>query len=178
VRLATMSVVLYFSTLAIAQKAATGARPEATLPVSKATIEVGGVVLRLGMTKAQVAEKLVGNEISKMHEDEWMLGSLEKKNIGPTLQFTKGVLSYADREWVNSDNDIGEALFGAISSLNEEGFSACDVTASTKNSPSLAAERVFVTCGAKTVAVVRRSFGGHAYTSVYEQLGTMRDVTE
>src|ERR1700680_3236280 len=109
-RLATMSVVLYFSTLAIAQKATTSRRPETALPVSKATIEVGGVVLRLGMTKAQVAEKLVGNEISKMPEDEWMLGSLEKKNIGPTLQFTKGVLSYADREWANSDNDIGGAL--------------------------------------------------------------------
>jgi hypothetical protein len=54
----------------------------------KAEIEVGGTNLRLGMTKAQVAEKLVGQEITKWHEDEWMLGPI--KHPGPLLQFTGG----------------------------------------------------------------------------------------
>jgi hypothetical protein len=150
--------------------------PQAAHQLSRAAIEVGGTKLRLGMSKAQVAEKLVGNEITKLDEDTWILGSVEK-SLGPEMQFTNGALSFANREWTTSSNDVGEALFGVVSSLNAEGYSQCSVTADTRNSPSLNAQRVFISCKEKTIAVVRRSFSGHSGTSVYEQLGSMR-VTE
>jgi hypothetical protein len=145
---------------------------------SKAVLEVAGANLRLGMTKAQVAEKLAGHEIAKLHEDEWMVGSLEKKELGPTLQFTNGVLSFADRYWTTYDNDVAEALFGAVSSLNSEGLLNCVVTADTAASPSLTAQRVWIKCGEKSILLVRRSFGGKSYNSVYERLGNMKDTTE
>jgi hypothetical protein len=69
-------------------------------------------------TKAQVTEKLAGHEFTKFHhEDEWVLGSPER-NLGPMLQFTNGVLSYADRNWVTYDNDIVDAMFGAACAGN------------------------------------------------------------
>jgi hypothetical protein len=129
------------------------------------------------MTKAQVAEKLAGVEITKIHDDEWMVGSLEKKELGPTLEFTKGALSYAERFWTVSDTDTVEQLFGAVSSLNNEGFSQCSVTADTNNSPDIRAQRVWIMCGEKSVLVVRRTIvGGHSYDAVYERLGRMRDT--
>lgn len=131
----------------------------------------------MGMTKGQVAEKLAGNEINKIHDDEWVLGSPEK-GLGPSLQFTNGLLSYADRNWVTYDNDIVEALFGAVRTLNKEGFSRCTVTADDSASPDLTAHRVWIQCGEKTVLVIRRSFGGKSYNFVDERLGSMRDIPD
>ena len=84
--------------------------------VSKANVDVVGHKLHLGMTKAQVMEQLAGTEITKIDENEWMVGSLDKKEIGPALQFTNGLLSYAERFWTVSDNDTVEQLFGVVSS--------------------------------------------------------------
>ena len=154
------------------------AQQQTTRQLSKAAIEVAGTKLRLGMTKAQVAEKLAGHEITKVQEDEWMVASLEKKQLGPTLQFTHGSLSYADRYWTTYDNDIVEALFGAVSTLNREGFSKCTVTADDSVSPDLTAHRVWISCGEKTVLVLRDSIDGKSHNMVYERLGSMRDTAE
>jgi hypothetical protein len=45
------------------------------------------------------------------------------------------------KNWVTYDNDIMEALFGAVTSLNDEGFSACKVTADTKTDPTMTLPR-------------------------------------
>ena len=82
-----------------------------------------------------MSEKLIGHEITKVNEDGWMVGSLEKGQLGPSLQFTNGLLSYADREWSISDKDTAEALFGSVSSLNSEGFLECRISALTPTLP-------------------------------------------
>jgi hypothetical protein len=144
--------------------------------LSKAAIEVRGTKLRLGMTKAEVTDKLAGTEVTKIHDNEWIAGSLE--HLGPTLQFTDGSLTFADREWTTGYNDLGEALFGVVNSLNSEGFSSCSIRADTHSSPDIIAQRVWINCGEKTIVLIRRSMTGKTYTSVMEQLGTMRDVKE
>lgn len=140
--------------------------------LSKAAIDVRGTKLRLGMTKAEVTDKLSGNAITKSHEDEWIVAA--SSELGPFLQFTNGRLSYADRYWVTSDNDIAEALFGVVNSLNQEGFSACTVTAHTKTDPDTMLHQVWIMCGEKSILLVRSSFGGKSYNTVSEQLGSMR----
>lgn len=97
-------------------------------------------------------------------------------STGPTIQFKNGVLSYTERFWTTSDNDVADALFGAVSTLNSEGFSVCTVTADTQVSPSINSQRVWIACGEKSALVVKRSFGGHSYNSVYEQLGKYRTI--
>lgn len=141
--------------------------------LGKAALEVSGVKLHLGMTKGEVAEKLSGNEISKYNEDNWMIAA--PNNLGPTLQFTNGRLTHAERNWVTYDNDITEALFGVVHSLNEEGFATCVVTANTKATPDATSHGVWIVCGEKSILVVRRTFGGKSYNTVDEHLGTMHD---
>ena len=46
---------------------------------------VSGVTLHLGMTKAEVAEKLIGRDVQKISDDEWMIGSREQMMSGPDL---------------------------------------------------------------------------------------------
>jgi hypothetical protein len=72
------------------------------------------------------------------------------------------------------DNDIVEAFFGAATSLNQEGFSACVLESGTKSSPDMTAHNVWINCGEKSILVTRHLMNGKAYNFVYEQLGVMR----
>ncbi len=152
---------------------------QASQQLSKTAIKIEGATLRLGMTKAQVAEKLVGREITKINDDDWKIGTIEELRTSgdlPEVQFTRGLLSYADREWTTAQNDTAEALFGVVSSLNDEGYSKCTVTADTHADTDMGVswQRVWIFCGEKTVVVARQSSGGKSFSSVSEQLGHMR----
>ena len=144
-------------------------------PLSKSKIEVAGATLRLGMTKGQVAEKLTGHDISKLNEDEWMINS--EKHSGPLVQFHNGVLTYADRIWTVGDDDVTQALFGAVSAFNDEGLSLCKVAADTSPVPGMNAQRVWIKCGEKSILLIRRFIGGHSFDEVDEQLGVL-DVSK
>ncbi len=52
--------------------------------MGKAALEVAGVNLHLGMTKGEVTEKLSGNEISKMNDDNWMI-AVGSENSEPLI---------------------------------------------------------------------------------------------
>jgi hypothetical protein len=146
---------------------------------SKNTINVGGVALQLRMTKAQVAERLVGKTVQKMNDDDWIVGSVEQMKTGqdlPELQFTHGLLTYADRMWTTPENDIAEALFGVVTSLNDEGISKCTITTDTRANTdiSLNSQRVWITCGEKSILVTRQTISGKSFNSVSERLGHMK----
>ena len=149
------------------------------MPARKSS--VGGASLRLGMTKAQVAEKLVGHEITKINDAVWMLGTAEEMQHRelPELQFTNGLLTYADRQWTTANNDAAEALFGVVTSLNNEGLSRCAVTADThaETDLDLNAQRVWIVCGEKTLLVARETIAEKSFSSVSERLGHFRVST-
>jgi hypothetical protein len=137
---------------------------------SEAFIEIGSVKLRLGMSKSEVAEKLVGASITKLDEDNWVIGG-----VSPSMQFTNGHLSFADRTWSATNDDIAESLFGVVSSFNSEGYSSCKVTANTNTSPNITHQNVWIDCGEKTILVTRISMYGKLYRWVSERLGERHD---
>jgi hypothetical protein len=138
----------------------------------QAFIEIGSGKLRLGMSKSEVAEKLVGVSITKINEDHWVIGT-----VSPSLQFTNGHLSFADRTWSASNDDIAESLFGVVSSFNSEGYSSCAVTANTNTSPNITHQNVWIDCGEKTILVEHLSMYGKSYNWVSERLGERRDLS-
>jgi len=155
-------------TLAQAQK-------QTNTHLSNSSIEVSSVTFRLGMTKAQVKDKLAQGEITKLDDDTWVLGSPGKG--GPLLQFNHGLLSYAEREWTNPHNDVAEALFAAVAAINKEGLNKCTVTATTQiHEIGWKFDRVWMVCGEKTIALMRNSSGKVMYDSVWERLGTFRKI--
>ena len=140
---------------------------------SKPTLDVSGEILRLGMTKAEVSERLAGNEIRKINENNWVVG----KTAIATLQFTNARLTYADRYWVTYDNDIAEALWGAVSALNEQGFSSCNISSGSKAEPDIMTHNTWIDCGDKSILLTRQSISGNPHNLVYEQLGRMQNIS-
>jgi hypothetical protein len=141
---------------------------------SKVELEVDGVMLHLGMTKSEVVEKLAGRQYWKVNDHNWVIGP--PHDIGPSIQFTNGKLNFTERFWATNENDTGMALFGAVNSLNKDGFYACDVSASVNTSPDIAAHNVWISCGEKSVVVNRDTIGNHSYTMVHEELGHQREI--
>jgi hypothetical protein len=68
------------------------------------------------------------------------------------------------------------ALFSAVSSLNKDGFHACEVTAGMDISPALTTHDIRISCGEKSVAVTRETIGENAHTTVHEELGEQHEV--
>jgi hypothetical protein len=144
-----------------------------TVQLSKDYLDVLGTRLRLGMTKADVAEKLVGVQAIHKDEDEWFFD-------GATIQFKNERVSFADRQWVSvpaggtsQGNTPVDALFGLVNSLNMEGYTACAVSADTISSPSLTTQRVWLHCGNKSALILKNRIGDKLFEDVYEQLGSL-----
>jgi len=141
---------------------------------TEVSIEVAGETLRLGMTKPQVAEKLIGRQVKKVGDDNWEIVHSED-----WLQFTNGLLSYAERHWTDSSSEntergIAGDLFYAVQSLNQnDRKSQCTITTGMDDSPSLTKKWVKINCGQKNIIVFKRTFGGHTYDSVEEQIGDL-----
>jgi hypothetical protein len=139
-------------------------------PVSTDYIEIFGAKLRLGMTKAEVEEKLSGADIVKPRENAWLVttGGVS------SLQFENGRLSFADRTWHSKDNDIVDALFNAVMYFNNDGHSLCSVSADTVPDPQESYERVWIRCGNKSILVVKGTIQGKTFEEVDEHLGVMK----
>jgi hypothetical protein len=132
---------------------------------TQAELEVDGVKLHLGMAKAEVAAKLAARQYWKVNDDNWVVGP--PNDIDPSIQFTNGKLNFAERFWATNENDTGMALFGAVNSLNKDGFLTCEVTAGVNTSPDLTAHNVWISCGDKSVLVNRDTI---------EELGRQHDI--
>jgi hypothetical protein len=133
--------------------------------LTRASIEIVGVTLHLGMEKAEVAERFAGTQITKIDEQTWMIA-----NNG-TVQFKNGKVVFAARSWMNGGGDQIDAIFKAVSSLNREGFSACRVLSDT---PAYT-ERVGIDCGQKSVLITKTVSGNQRAVDVSERLGDFRD---
>jgi len=81
-----------FSSVLLAQK-------QTPAQINNPSIEIEGVKLQLGMTKADVLERCVGTEITKINEDRWIIGKWG------TVDFRSGKLVFVDRSWNNVGDD-------------------------------------------------------------------------
>lgn len=153
--------------------------------VSKASIEIGGVTLHLGMTKADVAELFVGTQITKVSEELWTIGD------SGTVRFKNQKLIFADRSWMGDGVDQVDALFGVIASLNRDGYSACRVLSETMSVPitdadtgrllpeaSTSGKRLWIKCGEKSVLILKLQTGDHLHEDVSERLGDFEPFSQ
>ena len=136
--------------------------------VKTASIDFGGVELQLGMSRADAAERLIGAQITKESDDSWFIGKTG------SVRFKNNRLIYADKSWINEDtdrplnaDDVTEAIFKAVGSLNRQGFSICRVSYDVPDAgqkgytrdgqetdiPSRA-QRVWIDCGEKGVRIL------------------------
>jgi hypothetical protein len=139
--------------------------------LSKDYIEIYNAKLHLGMTKAEVAEKIAGAQLEK-GENDWLL------HDGSLIQFENGRLAFASRQW-NINSDVVDALFDVVSYFNNEGLTKCSVTANTIPDPKTSHQVVVdVECGHKSILIKKFTVNNHTYELVAELLGTERQDSE
>jgi hypothetical protein len=158
-----------FSSVLLAQK-------QTPAQVNNPSIEIESVKLQLGMTKADVLERYVGTEITKMSEDRWILGKWG------TVDFRSGKLVFVDRSWNSIGDDHIGAIFALVSSLSREGYTSCRVFAESNSVPvtdsaSGIFQHVWIDCGIKAIHIVKSKIGDHIKEGVSEQLG-VRELKE
>ena len=148
--------------------------------LSNDSIEIIHAKLRLGMTEAEVAEKLSGAEISRGPGSVWIV-----QQNGSVIQFENGKLVFATRAWSNENNDIVDALFGAVSYFNNEGGKICSVFADNYPDSTLSNEKVRITgqrvrisCGDKSIVISKDTINGQTFSSVTEALGKRKRHSE
>jgi hypothetical protein len=144
----------------------TNAKPQ----LSQEYIDILGVRVRLGMTKLDIADKLGSQKTKDGREDFWLFG--EKQPWPSSIEFKDGRVIYAAQSWIGSDGDVTRALFGAVSSLNKQGYATCEISTDTQATPSLTAERVWIVCGKKSILVQRMQDSKNTYQQVFEKLGS------
>jgi hypothetical protein len=168
------SVLLVLLFLAAPAFAQLKPRPDVQT-ISKESMHLTSGTIHLGMTKAQVAEKLVGSDIRKDTDDSWTV------EPNTTIVFSKGVLVYAQREWwIGSGSDIVQSIFHVASLFTQEGLKFCMLSTDTKNDISaISIQRVFIKCGKKSIMVSRwETVGEFFFDSVAESLGNIPDVSK
>lgn len=132
------------------------------------TMEIELRILKLGMTPSEVTDALSGVQIIKSQPNSWMTST---KSGLSTMAFKNGKLSFIQRAWTSESNrDTAEALFYAVSSLNENGYSACRIKSDSQISPTLEMQRVQVDCGGRAIIVFHSKVEGQWQEDVYEQL--------
>jgi hypothetical protein len=135
-------------------------------------IEISGKHLTLGMTMGEVTDRLAGSTVTKMSDDFWGIGANQPP--AETVQFTKGRLTFAQRYWTSTSNDIFDSLFGAVTTLNNQGFSSCHVTTGTNIQPEMSTRVIWIVCGAKSISITRDTINQKSYNLVHEELGDYR----
>lgn len=143
--------------------------------LSKDSIEISHAKLRLGMTKAEVTDKLSDAQIDIKKDNLWVLHS------GSLIQFQNGKVSYVSREWTAETDDLIDALFRIISYFNLEGDKACSVITENLTDPNqddqkagISVERVQIKCGDKSILIAKYTDRGTPINSVRETLGTKK----
>jgi len=135
------------------------------------SLEVGTVTVWLGMTQEEAATKFRDARYKvTLVGDELLLQSNSESHI---LRFKGSRLAFADREWITNYNaDTVDAVIGALGELAEKAKNeSCYVNHSPISSPDSSSNRVFVSCGQRSVLIGKGTIMGHTYETISERIG-------
>ena len=124
-------------------------------------IWVAGMKLKKGLNKKHVMLKLKENyKLTKAGDkDSWTIVEEGSKNklIGQ-IAFRGDKLVWASRDWgsFSGDNtyDFAEALYGALSNINEYGSDVAHITTSSHRAPGISVETITITFPQKIISII------------------------
>jgi hypothetical protein len=141
---------------------------------TKVSIELGSVTVWLGMSKTQMVLVATGAGYRTMDHDNNII-VLDAKGIVGTCSFASDRLVFASRSWWRPGGDTLTATIDALAALASYGHD-CELTHAPINKPTLDVNRLFVTCGDRSVLVVKgraNSPSDSEVIEVDERIGTL-----
>jgi hypothetical protein len=125
------------------------------------SMTVGGVELTLGMKKEEVLNKLADFKLNEGAHDSWDIG---RKNLVSgyfetvgSIQFEKGKLISAQRDWGTTQNENASELFGylfsALSGVTSEQGTIAVVQTYRREQPEMSVRFVEIHAGGRTITI-------------------------
>jgi hypothetical protein len=142
----------------------------------RTSLELGSVDVWLGMPKQEVLAKFASAGFKVINTTEVGLMVLDDDKQTYNVDFRGGRLSFASRSWNGKNTDNITAVIEALAAISGRNGSFCRVYREPSSSPSTSLNRIFVTCGQRSVVVGKGKINGINVEIVEERIGdaTMR----
>lgn len=138
----------------------------------RVSLEVGSVNVWLGMTKEEATKRFsdVGYQVTRAGDKLLMRRGSSDAQI---LWFKDGRLAFANQAWNTTDKtDELDAVLGALGSLAEKVENQpCSVIHAPLSSPDSSSNRVFISCGERSVLISKGTIMGSPFVEVSERIG-------
>ena len=134
------------------------------------SLDVGSVTIWLGMTEDEAARKFRDAGYSVTRAADMLLVKGTESHV---IWFKNGRLVFADQGWNTSDKTDVDAVIEALGDLAEKaGNQSCMVVHSPLSSPNSSGNRVFVSCGERSVLIGKGTIMGKPFVDISERIGT------
>jgi len=130
---------------------------------NKTSMIVGGIDLTLGANRDEVLNKFANDrfKLSDLGNDAWMIfrKSLQSDELEPigSIQFIKGKLHSASRDWAQSQNkagiDLMGSLFSALSGLTAKTGTDAVILTYQNEQPGISHRAINIYVGGRTLFV-------------------------
>lgn len=170
-----VSVVLLAFAVALV---VSGLALNAQVKEARTSMELGSVTVWLGMPKQEVVRRCASAGYSVNDTNDLIFDTNDPKKATADskwfgVKFKNGRLSFASREWYSSKASPFGAAIGALEQLKDT-HAGCSVVHDQDKSPDAEFERVFITCGFRTVLIKVGKMYGEPVADVWEQIDSER----
>jgi hypothetical protein len=133
---------------------------------ARVTLAIGGATVWLGMSQLDVMSEMshAGLTATALNPRMFIVS-------GGTLQFTQGRLNFADRDWGENAESKLDAVIGALGTLTAHGDIQCVIQNAPLSEPEQKADRIFVTCGERSIMIMAGTALGKRASAVSERIG-------
>jgi hypothetical protein len=126
------------------------------------SIEIGGVLLHIGMPQDSVISKIAESGLTVTHVNystNWVVSQKNDKNefdaLG-MLAFTDSRLTWASRSWGDSADSgaakLARSFYFLLKSFEDAGNTSCTISTHTQEAPDLDQKSTDIRCGKRAVA--------------------------
>jgi hypothetical protein len=141
----------------------------ATRPLSTVSLSLGGANVSIGMSRAEVRSRIAKAHLEVIADvDDGMI--LKQGYVGFTLTFKADRLTFASRSW-NTKDDMLRAVMDALTAINTDEATTCQIQRSPIAEPTHSADRLFISCGERSVMLSKIRLGGKEIEMVEERIG-------
>jgi hypothetical protein len=126
------------------------------------SIDIGGVPLKLGMPQGVVLQQLGGpfdlQESAGKSSTSWLVTQKAHPRAAvASVSFKEQKLTFVSKIWTVNEPDteaaLGNALFGAVSSFEQEGKTGCTIKTGQSQGPTVERKTIFIICGQKHLQI-------------------------
>ncbi len=150
---------------------------QAQSQTQKVTLELGSVTVWLGEPKQKIFADFADSGLVLDDAKDGMVFVHPPKDYftgAYTMRFSADKLVFADRTWTVQGVEPIQAAVNAFASLASHGATQCTFSHDTKATEvGLNYDRVFVTCGQRSILLMNERYNRSEDGKVMERIGTM-----